>query len=68
MSKIITGIGNKCIDVKAANSSNGTPIIIWDKHGGNNQKWIFNGDVIESFLDSTKCIDIMGEYQTLGLL
>jgi hypothetical protein len=32
-----------CLDASGANIANGTPIILWNCHGGNNQKWKFDG-------------------------
>ncbi|HEV2124369.1 MAG TPA: S8 family serine peptidase, partial [Chloroflexota bacterium] len=31
--------GSKCLDVNGAQSSAGTPLILWSCHGGSNQQW-----------------------------
>ncbi len=38
-SKMIVGIGNKCLDVSGGSTANGAQIILWDCHGGPNQLW-----------------------------
>lgn len=61
MAQLIIGIGNKCIDVQGASPQNGMPIQLWEKHGGDNQKWTLSPEgYIESSLDTTKCLDIQG--------
>lgn len=35
----IVGLAGRCLDVAGARSADGTPIIIWDCHGGANQRW-----------------------------
>ena len=61
MAKIIIGLGNKCIDVFGANSSNGAEIGIWEQNGGSNQMWNLTPEgYIESSMDTGKCLDIQG--------
>jgi hypothetical protein len=35
----IVGIGGKCLDVAGGNSDDGTEVLLWDCHGGDNQRW-----------------------------
>jgi hypothetical protein len=52
----ITGIGGKCVDVNAANSSNGTAIQLWDCNGTDAQKWTVRADGTLNALG--KCMDV----------
>jgi hypothetical protein len=55
----IIGLGNKCLDIKGGVDANGTPIILFDPHGGNNQQWTLTSDgFIISALNPGKCLDI----------
>ena len=54
----ITGLGNRCLDVVDHQSSDGTPVQIWDCHGESNQKWSRPGDGTIRSLG--KCLDISG--------
>lgn len=38
-----TGSG-RCLDITGSNSSDGTPVVLWDCHGGANQQWIHQND------------------------
>ena len=60
MKKIIySQINRMCIDIPESNIKNGQSIQIWEKHGGENQKWIFEEDgTIVSALNKKYCIDI----------
>ena len=49
---------NKCIDLTASNTTNGTAVELWDCHGGTNQQWIFEDNLIKSALDQSKCLII----------
>ena len=45
MKKIIySQINRLCIDIPEGNIKNGQHIQIWEKHGGDNQKWDFKRD------------------------
>jgi hypothetical protein len=58
---LITGPGKRCLDVKGATSENNTPIILFDKHARDNQRWMFtSGGLIVSILDKNKCLDVAG--------
>ncbi len=52
----ITGIGGKCVDVRAANTANGTPIQLYDCNGTNAQQWTVAGD--GSIHALGKCLDV----------
>ncbi|MFC3451438.1 family 16 glycosylhydrolase [Amycolatopsis speibonae] len=54
----ITGIGGKCVDVAAANSSDGTPIQITDCNGNAAQNWTVGSDGTIRALG--KCLDVSG--------
>jgi WD40 repeat protein len=55
----IQGLAGKCLDVKAANPDNGTPIILWTCHGGDNQQWkITPAGEIRGL--ANKCLDVSG--------
>ena len=61
MKKIIESIlpGSECLDIQGEIIKNGTPIILWQKHGGENQKWILTPEgFITSALDDNYCLDI----------
>ena len=36
---IVSALNDKCVDVQGGNFEEGTRIITWDKHGGDNQQW-----------------------------
>lgn len=61
MTKLIIGLGNRCIDVSGASPVDGTAIILYDQNGGANQLWNFTQDGhIESTMAPGKCLDIKG--------
>jgi hypothetical protein len=61
----IRGIGNKCLDVSGGGSADGTPIIFWSCHGGDNQKWaVVPSGLIRSI--NGKCLDVSGGVSANG--
>jgi beta-glucanase (GH16 family) len=52
----ITGIAGKCVDVRAANTANGTPVQLYDCNGTNAQQWTVAGD--GSLRALGKCLDV----------
>ncbi len=47
-----------CVDVRYGDSANGTPILMWECHGGDNQQWTFRRDgTIRSL---SKCMTVDG--------
>jgi hypothetical protein len=54
----ITGIAGKCVDVRAANNANGTPVQIYDCNGTNAQQWTVGSD--GSIRALGKCLDVSG--------
>jgi Ricin-type beta-trefoil lectin domain len=55
----IRGIRGKCLDVAGGNPIDGTPIILWPCHGGQNQRWeITNNSEILGI--GLKCLDVRG--------
>jgi beta-glucanase (GH16 family) len=54
----ITGIGGKCVDVYAADRTNGTQVQLYTCNGTNAQQWtIGNGNQIQAL---GKCLDVAG--------
>ena len=47
---------SKCIDLTASNTTNGTPILVYDCHGGPNQEWFFENGLIKSGYNRDKCL------------
>lgn len=56
---------NRCLDVTASGTVNGTSVVLWDKHGGANQQWkleLVSVDVyIIRSVSSNKCFDTHAE-------
>ena len=60
----LIGIDGKCLDVPNGNATDGTPVEIWQCHGGPNQQWtISNGAVIGI---GGKCLDVPNSNTTDG--
>ena len=55
---LIRNLG-KCLHVKGGSTEDGTPLTIWDCHGGANQKWELAGDGSIRGLGD-KCLDLKG--------
>ncbi|MDH6143586.1 hypothetical protein P3T35_005621 [Kitasatospora sp. GP30] len=52
-----------CLDVDQNGTANGTPIQLWDCHGGGNQSWTYNGFQLRA---NGKCLDLPGDNTTQG--
>jgi hypothetical protein len=52
----ITGIAGKCVDVRAANTANGTPVQLYDCNNTNAQQWTLSPDGSVRALG--KCLDV----------
>jgi hypothetical protein len=54
----VIGYNNRCMDISGGSSNppNLTPVIMWDCHGGGNQKWEFASD--GTLRSSGKCLDV----------
>ena len=52
----------KCLDLYGGNTTNGTPIDVWDCSGVDSQNWAYDATTsqIRSMKDPTKCIDLRG--------
>jgi hypothetical protein len=49
----------KCMDDPSGRASSGTNVVLWECHGGNNQKWLLHEDgTIRSAIDSSMCLDL----------
>jgi len=63
--KIIACHSGKAMDAYGAQTANGTQIIQWTYHGGNNQRWILtdrgNGQWSITGVQSGRCVDISGQ-------
>jgi hypothetical protein len=63
---VLRGSGsNRCLDVPAAATANGTLLDIWDCNGGSNQQWtaLSNGELQ---VYGNKCLDVPGGATTAG--
>ena len=60
----INGPGGKCVDVRAANSADGTPVQLYDCNGTNAQAWTVASD--GSIQALGKCLDITNQGTTAG--
>ncbi|WP_344439839.1 RICIN domain-containing protein [Kitasatospora nipponensis] len=52
-----------CLDVDRNGTANGTPIQLWDCHGGANQSWTYNGFQLRA---NGKCLDLPGDNTAQG--
>lgn len=48
-----------CLDIAAGNQGNGAALNIWTCHGGNVQRWYWNGSEIRSD-SNNKCVSVAG--------
>ncbi len=55
--KPITGLAGKCVDVRDANSANGTPVQLYDCNQGASQMWTQQGTTLQAY---GKCLDVSG--------
>jgi hypothetical protein len=58
-SGLVIGIGGKCLDALGGNSANGTPVILWSCHRGDNQLWEITNNR-ELLGIGNKCLDVSG--------
>ena len=54
----IRGYADKCLDVRAASTNNGTVVQMWDCANVPNQQWTLAGGKIVGF--GSKCLDVRG--------
>jgi murein DD-endopeptidase MepM/ murein hydrolase activator NlpD len=60
----VRGVGsNRCLDVEASSTANGSNVFIWDCHGQANQQWIYDSNTKTLRVYDNKCLDIEG-YRT----
>jgi poly(3-hydroxybutyrate) depolymerase len=63
---MIVGTGSgRCIDVPGATSTNGTPVQLWDCHGGTNQRWTYTTNR-QLAVYGNKCLDANGQGTSNG--
>jgi hypothetical protein len=55
----VSAQSGRCLDVYDAHWGNGTPLNIWDCHGGTNQNWTVSSDG-EFIAYGDKCLDVPG--------
>ena len=63
---VLRGVGsNRCLDVPALATTNGTLLDIWDCNGGSNQQWAYlsNGELQ---VYGNKCLDVPGGATAAG--
>ena len=49
---------NKCADAEGGGPSKGTDIHLWDCHGGNNQRWSWQGSTLRIASNTSMALDI----------
>ena len=52
----VVGLAGKCMDVKGGQLNDGAEVILYTCHGGENQKWLKQGDQIKTV--NGKCLDV----------
>ena len=52
-------LGGKCLDAEASGTSPGTRAVIWDCHGGQNQRWNVNANGTVTGASSGLCLDTL---------
>jgi glucose/arabinose dehydrogenase len=57
---LISGASQRCLDVSGGSQQPGTPAIIFDCHGGANQKWELTAAYELRTFDGTRCLDVRG--------
>ncbi|MFD9737657.1 RICIN domain-containing protein [Umezawaea sp. NPDC059074] len=58
--RTIVGAGSgRCVDLDAWGTADGTTALLWDCHGGANQRWEWRGDALVNPV-SGKCLDVRG--------
>ncbi|NUT94015.1 MAG: GDSL family lipase [Saccharothrix sp.] len=58
--KQVVGVAsNRCVDVPAASTTNGTQLQLWDCHGGTNQSWTHTSGK-QLVVYGNKCLDAYG--------
>jgi hypothetical protein len=55
----VVGLGGRCLDVPGSTVVPGTPMIVWECHGGRNQRWNFSwyDGTLRTSLDNGMCLD-----------
>ena len=68
-SAVIRGVGsNRCVDVPGGGKTGGTRVMLYDCHGGVNQKWNINSNGTISGVQSGLCLDAIGGGTVNGTL
>jgi hypothetical protein len=55
-STLISNLNNKCVDVPSGNYNDGQRLVMWDCHGGTNQRWEFVDGSLRT--QNNKCMDV----------
>jgi lysophospholipase L1-like esterase len=64
-SRVVNAASNRCLDVKGAVTTAGTPTIIYDCHGSTNQSWTYTA-AGEFRVYGADCLDAQGQATTDG--
>jgi alpha-galactosidase len=51
---LVSAASGRCLDVPQSSTANGTQPVIWDCHGGANQRWTSSGSTLQAL---GKCLD-----------
>ncbi|USX12174.1 PQQ-dependent sugar dehydrogenase [Oxalobacteraceae bacterium OTU3CAMAD1] len=57
---LVSGASQRCLDVANGSQQPGTAAIIFDCHGGANQKWAFTAAGELTTFDGARCLDVRG--------
>ncbi len=61
----ISSMMNSNFVIDASKSFNQSRVWVWTKHGGNNQKWLYNKDTLQiKSLESNRCLDSGNPYKS----
>lgn len=53
---VVSAWHGKCVDVPNGNFADGQRLVVWDCHGGTNQRWQFTGGTLRS--QNNMCMDV----------
>ncbi|MBI2393408.1 MAG: ricin-type beta-trefoil lectin domain protein, partial [Deltaproteobacteria bacterium] len=58
--RLVVGVGGKCLDANGTTPTDGALTILWSCHGGSNQRWRLDPVTSEIRGYSGKCLDVAG--------
>ncbi|GAA4424868.1 ricin-type beta-trefoil lectin domain protein [Actinokineospora soli] len=56
-STYVSALSNRCLDNSGGSTANGNPVVVWECHGGANQRWTPSGGALTT---GGKCLDATG--------